>query len=83
VGKVLGIVMPAFSALRAGLAAVNVVQTPYNAVQAIINTLMAATRVGLVETVADLQGATPCRVVAPEIKRAGHKRARAGRGHRL
>ena len=38
----MGIVVLAFSALRAGLATVNVVQTAYNAVQAITNALMAA-----------------------------------------
>ena len=48
VGKVLGIVVAAFIALRAGLAAVTVVQTAYNAVQAITNALMAANSVGLV-----------------------------------
>jgi hypothetical protein len=40
--------VPAFIALRAGLAAVNVVQTAYNAVQVITNVLMAANLVGLV-----------------------------------
>jgi hypothetical protein len=48
VGKILGIVVLAFSALRAGLAAVNVVQTAYNAVEAITNALMAANPVSLV-----------------------------------
>jgi hypothetical protein len=46
--KVLGMFVPAFVALRAGLAAVNVVQAPYNAVQAITNAHMAANPVGLV-----------------------------------
>jgi hypothetical protein len=50
VGKVLGIVVLALIALRAGLAAVNVVQTAYNAVEAITNGLMAANPVGLVVT---------------------------------
>jgi uncharacterized membrane protein len=48
VGKILGIVVLAFIALRASLAAVNVVQTAYYAVQASTNTLMAATPVVLV-----------------------------------
>jgi hypothetical protein len=48
VGKILGIVVLAFIALRAGLAAVNVVQTAYNTVQAITDALMAANLVGLV-----------------------------------
>ena len=48
VGKVLGIVVAAFIALRAGLATVNVVQTAYNALQAITNALVAANSVGLV-----------------------------------
>ena len=48
VGTILGKVVPAFSALRASLAAVNVVQTAYKAVQAITNALMAANPVGLV-----------------------------------
>jgi hypothetical protein len=39
--------VPAFIALHAGLAAVNVVQTAYDAVQAITDALMAATPVGL------------------------------------
>ena len=47
-GKILGMVVPAFITLRAGLAAVNVVQTAYNVVQASTNALMAANPVGLV-----------------------------------
>jgi hypothetical protein len=49
-GKALGIVVLAFIALRTGLAAVNVVQTAYNAVQANTNAIMAANPVGPVVT---------------------------------
>ena len=42
----MGIVVLAFSALRAGLATVNVVQTAYNAVPATTNALLAANLVG-------------------------------------
>jgi hypothetical protein len=48
VGKILGIVVPAFIALRAGPGAVSVVQTAHNAVQAITNALMAANSVVIV-----------------------------------